>query len=107
MATQHVDVDLGCAKVHTQCRHVADFVDDAGHMQQGFGRDADTTHKKGDPQVALTGTELPSGSVLFACGETQSSQQGYTHKRQGAGLRYVVGHHDTVAHLEVVLAQDV
>jgi hypothetical protein len=40
VAAQLVDVDHGCAKVHAQVGHVADFVHDGGHVQQRLGGDA-------------------------------------------------------------------
>ncbi len=40
VAAQLVNVDHGCAKVHTQVGHMADFIHDGGHVQQRLAGNA-------------------------------------------------------------------
>jgi hypothetical protein len=84
VAAQLVNVDHGCAKVHAQVGHVADFVHDGCHVQQCLGWDA--AHVQAHATQGGVALDDDNFQAQVGCAEGSGIATGATAQHQQVAL---------------------
>ncbi|OQC07498.1 MAG: hypothetical protein BWX79_01871 [Alphaproteobacteria bacterium ADurb.Bin100] len=85
VAAQLVDVDHGRTEVNTQVGHVADFVHDGGHVQQGLRGDA--THVQAHAAQGRVTLDHDDFEAQVCCAEGRGVAAGATAEHQHVALQ--------------------